>query len=381
VGAGSYVPFFADGAQKPVPMKSFELDRYPVTRKQFLDFVRSHPEWRRSQAKQAFTEPAYLSNWRSDLDPGTSIPLDAPISQVSWFAARAYCGTTGGALPTTDQWEYAADDQGRGRQEARERSLEWFSQPGSAPLPSVRSSRLNSLGLAGLYDLVWEWTEDFGSSMMAPGSRFDCGSASLGAVDPADYAAFMRYSFRQSLKATYTTGNLGFRCVKAAKPQDEPASAAGAFASESLYQLDSSWRDQDGRDVRLSSYAGTPVVMAMIYTRCQTTCPLIVSAMQRIQKRLPESIRAHTRFALFSFDSDGENPESLKAFARAHGLDPAHWSVLSGQSGDVKNLAALLNVKYKKIGGGNFSHTSGISYLDAQGVMVRQIDDLLPAAE
>jgi formylglycine-generating enzyme len=32
-------------------------------------------------------------------------------------------------------------------------------------------------------------------------------------ADTTDYPAFMRYSMRASLKASYTTDNLGFRCA------------------------------------------------------------------------------------------------------------------------------------------------------------------------
>jgi formylglycine-generating enzyme required for sulfatase activity len=41
-----------------------------------------------------------------------------------------------------------------------------------------------------------------------------CGAASQGATDRTDYAAFMRYAFRSSLKPDYTIHNLGFRCAK-----------------------------------------------------------------------------------------------------------------------------------------------------------------------
>jgi formylglycine-generating enzyme len=41
-----------------------------------------------------------------------------------------------------------------------------------------------------------------------------CASGSFGASDKEDYAAFMRFAFRGSLKANYTVGNLGFRCAK-----------------------------------------------------------------------------------------------------------------------------------------------------------------------
>jgi sulfatase modifying factor 1 len=41
-----------------------------------------------------------------------------------------------------------------------------------------------------------------------------CGSGALGASSFDDYAAFMRYAFRSSLKAHYTVPNLGFRCAQ-----------------------------------------------------------------------------------------------------------------------------------------------------------------------
>ena len=40
-----------------------------------------------------------------------------------------------------------------------------------------------------------------------------CGGASVGARDPSDYAAFMRYAFRSCLKPAYTTRDMGFRCA------------------------------------------------------------------------------------------------------------------------------------------------------------------------
>ena len=73
-----------------------------------------------------------------------------------------------------------------------------------------------------MFDLVWEWTDDFNSIMTTSDSRtaeFDdkglfCASAATSTTDVLNYASFMRYAFRSSLKANYTVGNLGFRCAK-----------------------------------------------------------------------------------------------------------------------------------------------------------------------
>ena len=56
------------------------------------------------------------------------------------------------------------------------------------------------------------------SSENRSGSTVDkslfCGSGSLTANDLMNYAAFMRYAFRGSIKANYAVQNLGFRCAK-----------------------------------------------------------------------------------------------------------------------------------------------------------------------
>ena len=62
----------------------------------------------------------------------------------------------------------------------------------------------------------------FNSILLTGESRSDvttdknlfCGSGSLNASDLMNYAAFIRYAFRGSVKANYAVKNLGFRCVK-----------------------------------------------------------------------------------------------------------------------------------------------------------------------
>jgi formylglycine-generating enzyme required for sulfatase activity len=73
-----------------------------------------------------------------------------------------------------------------------------------------------------LHALVWEWTLDFNSALVSGESRGDasldrtlyCGAGASNAADFADYAAFMRFAYRASLEANYTTGQLGFRTAR-----------------------------------------------------------------------------------------------------------------------------------------------------------------------
>lgn len=207
------------------PVAPFRLDTTPVTNRQFADFVRRHPRWQRNRAVALFVEPQYLSQW----GPNGTYPeqFEQPVTYVSWFAASAYCQARGKRLPTVAEWEFAAQASQQAANGSREpdytrRILSWYARPATAPLPKVGQSPANYWHIQDLHGLVWEWTQDFNSSLVTGESRGDsaldqglfCGSAAAGSADPSDYAAFMRFSFRSSLKAPYTLGNLGFRCAQ-----------------------------------------------------------------------------------------------------------------------------------------------------------------------
>jgi len=169
----------------------------------------------------------YLKNWAGDLDPGTNASPNAPVTFVSWFAARAYAHSLGKRLPTLAEWEYAASagpnrPDGENDPEFKREVLEWYSTPTSARLAAVGAGRANFWGIHDLHGLAWEWVSDFNTALVSGDARDDsgadrqlfCGAGSRGAKDVGDFPAFMRYGFRSSLKADYCVHNLGFRCAK-----------------------------------------------------------------------------------------------------------------------------------------------------------------------
>lgn len=229
--AGNFEPAFTRNKAKagsslfarPVHVDAFRLDAMPVTNGAFLAFVEKHPEWRKSRVARLFADEHYLDRWPADLSLPKGVSARAPVTNVSWFAAKAYCEAQGASLPTTDQWEYALFDQGRDAEAVRARILEWYGAPNPEVLPAVDTASANGFGVRGLAGLIWEWTLDYSSA--TPGSDLRgggnagaqfCGGAGAGAKDASDYAAFMRYSFRASLEANFTTNNLGFRCARSA---------------------------------------------------------------------------------------------------------------------------------------------------------------------
>ncbi len=223
---GTFVPLYGATTKKPVLVNAFSMDVYPVTNEQYLEFLKKNPAYIRSKMKGIFADKSYLSHWKNDLDFGTTNLKNAPVTNVSWFAAKKYCECQGKRLPSMDEWEYVAmaDEKridARTKEEFNKYILSWYEKPKTYANPIGHTFK-NYWGVYDMHGLVWEWTSDFNSIFLSGESRKDkdtdknlfCGSGSINATDLMNYAAFMRYAFRSSLKARFTTKNLGFRCAK-----------------------------------------------------------------------------------------------------------------------------------------------------------------------
>jgi protein SCO1/2 len=146
-----------------------------------------------------------------------------------------------------------------------------------------------------------------------------------------------------------------------------------ADASEmSVYHLDAAWTDQHGAERTLSSLAGRPQALAMVYTHCSAACPQLVLDLMRLQAAAPEGSLG---LVLVSIDPARDTPERLGRFAAKVGLHPERWTLLTGSDADVRALAAVLGVQYRQTGQ-EFNHSNIISLLDADGVVAHRQEGL-----
>jgi protein SCO1/2 len=149
------------------------------------------------------------------------------------------------------------------------------------------------------------------------------------------------------------------------------AMPAGVFAADgraaSLYQLHERLLNQDGKPIDLDVYRGKKVLVTMFYGSCPATCPLIIDTLRAIERKADAAGRDDLRVLLVSFDSERDTPAALRELATTRHIDTARWTLAHADLSSVRRIAAALNIQYKKLPSGDFSHSTIISVLDRDG--------------
>jgi len=158
-------------------------------------------------------------------------------------------------------------------------------------------------------------------------------------------------------------------CARHSDPAPRGATGTAAAAQDerfSIYDLGSTWRDQTGAERTLESLRGKPVLLAMVYTHCTAVCPLSVTEMKRV-----EAAHSDVRLVVVSLDPEHDSPQRLAEFARERGLSN-RWTLLTGNTNDVRDLAATLGIRYRRASADDIAHSNILTLLDADGRVAQQ---------
>ena len=129
-------------------LKAFYIDKYPVTNVQFAKFL-------------ADTNHRPPLDWKNGKIPDKK--LLHPVTMVTWFDAKDYCGWRGKRLPTEAEWEKAA----RGYDDRRwpwgnnmdAEKLNTYYHVGSTTRVMTYSAGISPYGVFDMAGNVSEWTE------------------------------------------------------------------------------------------------------------------------------------------------------------------------------------------------------------------------------
>jgi protein SCO1/2 len=144
-----------------------------------------------------------------------------------------------------------------------------------------------------------------------------------------------------------------------------------AVSGQSLYQLESVWTTDRNQTLELVELRGRYTILALIFTRCSGTCPLLVKQLQVFGASLPPDIRNRTRFVAITIDP-ADTSDMLLHYRREMRLDERQWILLRGEPDAVRELAAVLGFNYAPTDDQQFSHSNLVTLLNPRGEIIHQ---------
>lgn len=164
-------------------------------------------------------------------------------------------------------------------------------------------------------------------------------------------------------------------------PLERSADASAASSGFELIKTgapvpDTTFVNQDGKEVSLESFRGSAVVVTFIYTSCPmpTFCPLMDRNFAAIQKKLQEQqneLKVH--LLSVSFDPAIDTPPVLKKHAESLGADPRLWSFVTGDRDAIDKWASGFGVSISRAMNDprDITHNLRTAILDRQGNLVQ----------
>lgn len=133
-----------------------------------------------------------------------------------------------------------------------------------------------------------------------------------------------------------------------------------------------SLQDSEGRSVSLADYRGKVVVLNFIYASCPDVCPLHSERIAEIQKMVNQSaMKARVQFISITTDPTNDQPEVLRGYGPAHGLDPVNWVFLTTKPGQpedaTRKLAEQFGHRFRKEKDGYQAHGIVTHVIDKEG--------------
>jgi len=160
-------------------------------------------------------------------------------------------------------------------------------------------------------------------------------------------------------------------------PVPEPLVTAADLFEAGAEVPETTFVDEDGQPLSLSSLRGSAIALTFVYTRCPLPefCPLMNRRFAALQRAVASdaALKRGVRLLTISFDPDHDTPPVRKAHAAALGADPAIWRVVTAAREVVDRFSAGfgLVVVRDPVDPGNITHNLRTAILDAGGRLVK----------
>jgi protein SCO1 len=152
--------------------------------------------------------------------------------------------------------------------------------------------------------------------------------------------------------------------------------ASASLPEDSIWQLNATVVQQNDKPTTLASMAGKPRLVSMFYSSCPYMCPLIIDTALAVQHDLSKQEQLNLGIVMISIDPKHDSPEVLQSLMQKRRLDEQTWMLASADDRTVRQIAALLGVRYRELEGGGFNHTSVLILIDADGRIVARTEKM-----
>jgi protein SCO1/2 len=156
------------------------------------------------------------------------------------------------------------------------------------------------------------------------------------------------------------------------------AAASLAFPAEdlrtSLPAPSFTLTDQTGRSISSESMRGHIVLVTGVYSSCSTTCPMIMSQVRAAMHELTQHERQDVRVLAITLDPERDDPARLAEVAKARGLDPDTYHLLTGDTADVARVLDGFSIaRSRDPATGVIEHANMFILLDRAGTIAYRL--------
>ena len=213
--------------EREITLTGYWLDRCEVSNADYLNFVVKYPFLRRSTLSPKLHDGRYLRTWKDDLIVEYNVGSH-PVTYVSWYAARYYCGALGKRLPSEAEWERAARDDkknqpyGYGNDPVFLTEYAWYRLNSATMQRVVADRKPNDLGFFDMHGNVWEWVYDkFGpynpEELVNPTGPIEGEYRVMRGGSRLSPPRYLRSGMRRDASPQSTWIDVGFRCAASAE--------------------------------------------------------------------------------------------------------------------------------------------------------------------
>lgn len=131
--------------------------------------------------------------------------------------------------------------------------------------------------------------------------------------------------------------------------------------------------DADGRPRRLAELRGKPLLVSLVFTSCDHSCPVTTQRLAQAVAAARAALGAESfEVATIGFDTAHDTPERMRVFGRQRGIDAPGWTLFSASPEAIGPLMAALGFAAWTTPRG-FDHLTQVTVVDREGVVYAQV--------